>query len=370
MAGNIKKNHRQGESVYSARDPKRREYVEQDSIAGPKDPLTRNVIIYRLAIFLLILIVGGLMIANQVAKRKRERESAAEQLREDERVSQVAAEQDVSFRNIAVPRSDFLLHDFADFSPAEIPADGEITLDVNWLQQTAWHISQGQKLYRWKEWSDALREYEKAERIMPDLHGLHEQMGLCCFWTEDYERAGREFEQALELDEDTPGLLNNLGLAHIFMEDYEEAEQYLSRAIQLDDKYSPAYFNLGLTRFRQGDMNAAANSLRDFLALEPGNEDAVHLFSQALMKAGRWNEAIIVLESSLMMMPKAVPLHFRLAEALLEKKQYDKAMDTIDRAIDLVDAKSGLTWLSQGGYDPLRQRADFQELVMRLNQAL
>jgi len=69
-------------------------------------------------------------------------------------------------------------------------------------------------------------------------------------------------------------------------------------------------------------------------------------------------------------MPKAVPLHFRLAEALVEKGKYDKAMQTLNHAIELVDAKSGLTWLSQGGYDPLRERNDFQQLVMKLNQAL
>lgn len=369
MAGNLNNNDRQAESVYNSRNPARREYVDQDLIAGSKDPITKSVIFYRLAILLLVLLIGGLLIGNQMSKRNRERQSVETESEVQER-SEVSAERGKPFRNIAMPRSDFLLHDFADFTPKEIPDGGRIEMDVNWLQQAAWHLSQGQKLYRWKEWRDALREYAKVERIMPGLRGLHEQIGLCHFWLEDYQSASREFERALELEQDSPGLLNNLGLAKIFTQEYGQADKYLRQAIGVDKNYSPAYFNLGLAHFRQGEMNSAANMLRDFLSFEPGNVDAIHLFSQALMKAGRWDEAVIVLESSLMMMPKAVPLHFRLAEALVAKGEYDKAMQTISHALELVDAKNGLTWLSQGGYDPLRDRDDFQQLVMNLNQAL
>jgi tetratricopeptide (TPR) repeat protein len=370
MSNDLQDRNRQSESIYSAESPGRRQYLEQDSLAGKSDSLNLKKYIYRLGVLLVILLLGAALIYYHHSNTGRGAEA-------DGLISS-ARQRELAAAPVAVPRSDqapssefqFMLHDYADFSPVEIPRDGPDRIDINWIQQLAWHLTQGERLYRWKDWSDALREYGQAARIMPELAGLNERIGLCHFWLKNYEQAAAYFDLALKTSPDSPGLLNNMGLAMIYLGDHEAAEKHISRALAIDDRYSPAYFNLGLSKFRRGDMNAAANAFRDFVSFEPENENAIHLFSQALMRAGRWDEAVVVLHSSLLMMPKAVPLHFRLAEALVKKGSLDAAMDTLQRALALTDAKSGITWLSQGGYDPLRQRADFQQLLAELNKAL
>ncbi len=359
------------QGIYDSPVRKGNRYVRQDSIAGDSSTVSRGSIIFRISILVIILIVGGILIMlgyfDKKGTKKEDTSGASSpknhQIKVDSVYTPIQA-------NAIMPRDHFLLQDITEFVPTEIPVDKKISLTVHWVQQAGWHLGRAQRQYRWKEWKEALKEYGEARHILPGVEGIDEHMGLCHFWLKEYDSAAECFECALKRHPGSSSLLNNLGLVCTLQKNYKKADQYFKKAISNDSDYSAAYFNLGLMYYRKGDMNSAANYLREYLAFDSSNLDAIHLFSLTLAKAERWDEAIIVLESSILMMPKAAPLHFRLAEALCHTGDLDKAMDVMKTALTLVDAKTALTWLSQGEFDRLRERPDYQAIVTELTNAI
>lgn len=357
-------------NIYAASEQKPEQYVEQDEIAGNKDSFSKGPLFFRIGIVALILIVGAILVLQGHKRKDQVNRPEAEQEPTTQAAMSVEQFRRPAETNLTMPNTSFLLENRSEFTPREIPADGIRNLDVHWVRQAGWHIGQAQQAYRWEHWRKAVKEYRKAQQIMPSVEGLSQRLGLCHFWLKDYESARECFQKALGKEPHSPSLLNNLGLVCTSEEKYAEAENNFKKAIEVDPDYSPAYFNLGLMFYRKDDMNNCANYLREFLKFDSNNLDALHLFSLALMRAKRWDEAIVVLESSTLMLPNSAPLHFRYAEALSQGGDPKKAMSTLEKAVTLVDAKNALTWLSQGEYDSLCEREDYQKLVMKLRGAL
>lgn len=354
--------------IYDLEKPEPLKFVDQESIAGKKDSVSSKSIAFYVLILVFVIAVGAVLLIMQhfeTATASDQAEIPKVSTPSVFQTSQVKAAAPVSN-----PSARFAIHELAGFDPLDANPEESVVMDVNWLQQTAWHLNQAERYYLWKDWRDALNEFRNAERIFPGLPGLQERIGLCLFWLEEYGKAAEAFRQEVKMTTGSPGIFNNLGLAYMFEERYADAEESFEAAVRLNEDYGAAYLNMGIMYFHQSKMNEAANAFREYLRLEPNDAEGIHYFSLALMRAERWSEAEIVLNSAIIMMPEIPALYFRLAEVKARKGEGDAAMQSISSGIELVDPKSALTWLSQGSYDALRQRQDYQNLVAMLTDLL
>ena len=239
------------------------------------------------------------------------------------------------------PTGRLILDEIEPPSGEEATATGTpARLTSRWVQQAAFHLRLAERAYRDENWPAALDSYASALRIMPDLDGVREQMGLCHLRSKEFSRAEEIFAESVKRITNSAPLWNNLGVARMGQERYTEAERDLQTAIELDPAYAPARHNLGLLYYRSGNMEKAAATFAQSIKADPSNADVAHMYAVALMKLTQWPEAVAVLQESAGRSPAAAPILFRLAEARSHTKDHQGAMAALKSAMEAAEAKN------------------------------
>ncbi len=265
---------------------------------------------------------------------------------------------------------EYLIMDELDqLSTTPIPEDGHVPFDVHWLKQAAYHILKAETAYRNEEISQAIESYNTVLQMFPEIQGVRAQLGLCYMRVEDYARASQAFEQAAEETPDAHRVLNNLGVSLLVKGDYESAEGLLKQAVEAQAAYAPARYNLALLYFRTGMYEDARVHFEAYLQQQAGNVEALQLYTHVLIQLAEWDRAARLLMESASAMPKAAPVHFKLAQVLAQLDRNDEAMTSLERGVNLLDAPKALALLAQKDYDRLRGRSDFKTLVNHLEEA-
>ena len=121
----------------------------------------------------------------------------------------------------------------------------------------------------------ALRFFEKAIALDPDLFEAQMNFGEVTISFRGYQDARRAFERAVALDPNNYDAIIGLGTALRGLEKYQEAQVQYERAQKLDSNRPEAYFNLGV--LYQDYMSGSVADLRK----------AKGYFNQFLQRAGK-----------------------------------------------------------------------------------
>jgi len=261
----------------------------------------------------------------------------------------------------------FMMDDLAELKNVILPEKGDMPLNTQWIKQAAYQLVQAEKATREERFDDAIDSYQKALLIYPKLQGAHRQLGLAYLRKKDYHNAAPEFEKATEEESMTYGLANNLGVSYLALENYKKAEASLLRATQLNPQYAIAYFNLATLYLRTGDTNKAADFFEKYLQFKPEDIAAAQTYAMVLVQLKRWDQAAGLLQQIVNFAPDVAPLHFRLAESLSHTTQRGAAIDSLKRAVSLVDPRQALAWMSRPEYDLLRNEPTFRRLLNDLS---
>jgi tetratricopeptide (TPR) repeat protein len=104
------------------------------------------------------------------------------------------------------------------------------------------------------------------------------------------DQAIKEYEMAVQLRPDLPSLHYVLGSAYWKHSELDKAAAELRRAIELDPKHFTAHYKLGMVLLEQNDPRQAVAEFRIALAEQPGLNDGYMGLGKALFKLGE-NEA-------------------------------------------------------------------------------
>ena len=103
----------------------------------------------------------------------------------------------------------------------------------------------------------ALRFYRRLLQIgsLPTTE-LMNNIGLCCFYSGQYDLALSCFEYALQLanDSNMTEVWYNIGCVAISLGDTGLAQQAFGITLNLDNTYAEAYVNLGILEQRKGNL--------------------------------------------------------------------------------------------------------------------
>ncbi|MGB5350609.1 MAG: tetratricopeptide repeat protein [Polyangiales bacterium] len=124
----------------------------------------------------------------------------------------------------------------------------------------------------------ALRFFQKAITLDPDLFEAQMNFGEVTISFRGYEDGRKAFARAVELQPDNYEAVIGLGTALRGLERFAEAETQYERAKQLDSKRPEAYFNLGV--LYQDYMSGSVSDLKK----------ARSYFSEFLNRAGKRSE--------------------------------------------------------------------------------
>jgi tetratricopeptide (TPR) repeat protein len=151
-------------------------------------------------------------------------------------------------------------------------------------------------------WEDVVRRTPGSARGHYNLGNTHRNLG-------ELDKAIREYQIALELVPNLVEAHNNLGMVYYNQGRLEDAIKSYRTALQLNPKYlttSRLIFNLALAYADQGRLEEAIREFQAVLRLEPNHVKAHYNLGRTYVKAGRLEEAKKHYEQALQIKPDFV----------------------------------------------------------------
>jgi serine/threonine-protein kinase len=146
-------------------------------------------------------------------------------------------------------------------------------------------------------------------------------------------------EQALQLDPSNLFAFNTKNAILIRMQRYPEAERSITAASKAHPKERLFIDQLGTLRFRQGDYAGAEKAFRESIQVEPDAVFAYANLSGALVRQGRDDEALHVLQQGLQIRPSG-NLYSNLGTALFNRGDYIGSAKAFEHAVSVSKGNS------------------------------
>ena len=190
-----------------------------------------------------------------------------------------------------------------------------------------------------KNYTAALRELLKAEKLNPDDPILHNDLGLVYMAKDKTDRAIAHFERAIELKPDYSLAKNNLGSAYLVRKEWDRAIPVLE-AVTGDMLYATPHYplaNLGWAYYNKNDYDKARKYLKEALELKPDFFVAQLNLGRTYLATGQLHAALSQFEASAKNNPKDPALLLELGKTYRLLGDYNSAILTLKGAIEYAD---------------------------------
>ena len=187
------------------------------------------------------------------------------------------------------------------------------------------------------DYTSALRELLKAEKIYSEDPYLQNDLGLTYMAKEKLEIAIDHFKKAIKLKPDYSPARNNMGTAYLMKKEWDTAIVCF-KGVTEDLLYITPHFplsNLGWAYYNKKDYKPAEKYYLDALKVNPDFVIALHGLGLTYLKTGKVSEAVITLEKAVKKAPEVAVLHFDLAGAYTLLRNYKKATYSYEKVIEL-----------------------------------
>ena len=183
----------------------------------------------------------------------------------------------------------------------------------------------------------ALKEFKKAEPIVPDDYYLQNDLGLTYLYLVQPDLAINHFKKALEIKEDYAPARNNLGNAYAQKKEWDKAiEQY--KIVITDLLYATPEFplsNLGRIYYEKKEYELSEKYYLQALKVKANFFYALDGLAKTYLATGRVSEAVSNLEKAAQVAPESPRVHFDLAKAYSLMGDFHKAYDAYLRVVQL-----------------------------------
>lgn len=259
--------------------------------------------------------------------------------------------------------------DFPDsFGSPRWSGSGRRPFSSEWVQKAAFNLILAEQAVNVGESETAIKHYETALEIFPDLEGVKVALGSLYLQQEEFDKALALLEDAPEADL-THNVLNNLGVACLHAKAYERAESYLKQSIEMKPTYADAQKNLALLYAEQERADEAVDAYEKYIDLRPTDFDTQHSFALYLVKLGYWEKAGVLLNHLTQEITNIPVLYFLLAQVETHNNNPQKAMAALQRGVQLTDPNSAIAYMNSKEFEKLRGSDDFQNMMRALGNA-
>lgn len=182
----------------------------------------------------------------------------------------------------------------------------------------------------------ALGELLKAEKLNPEDPILHNDLGLIYMAKEKVDLAVVHFEKAVHLKPDYSLAKNNLGSAYIVRKEWDKAIAILEEVTH-DMLYATPQFpqaNLGWAYYNKGNYKKAEEYLKAALKLKPDFFIAQMNLGRTYLAAGRLHQALAQFEAASAESPTNPSLLLELGKTYRLLGDYNNARLALKGAIE------------------------------------
>ena len=167
-------------------------------------------------------------------------------------------------------------------------------------------ISKGWTLYRQGKYDDAIKAYDEAIRLDPNLASAWNEKGKVLFMQRLYDSAIQAYDEAISLDPNFAMAWFNKGFALNAIEKFDEAIQAYNEAIRLDPNYKVAWYNKGETLGNQGKYDEAIKAYDEAIRLDPMYFAPWEGKGISLKNVGEYEEAIKAFDEAIRLYPNSL----------------------------------------------------------------
>ena len=196
----------------------------------------------------------------------------------------------------------------------------------------------GEAFLKQGNYTKALREFIKAEKLYNNDHFLHDDLGLTYMAKGRLDLVIEHFKQALKIAPDYAAGRNNLATAYLKKKEWDTAIKHLKEVTQ-DLLYATPQFplsNLGWAYYNKGEYELAVKYYKEALELDARLLTALRGLGLTYIAMGKGSEAAKILESGVKNYPRVAQLRFDLGEAYTLSGEYKKAFNAFRRVAELV----------------------------------
>ncbi|QKQ26452.1 tetratricopeptide repeat protein [Candidatus Reidiella endopervernicosa] len=181
----------------------------------------------------------------------------------------------------------------------------------------------------------AIKSYEKALALEPQLLDARFNLGLAHQALEQFDEAERCFRQILNQHPNHPQSLNELGTALSAQQDYEAADEVFALAITAAPDFPAPAINRGLNRVKQGHFEEGIAAIELGLALDPNDAVALYNLGYAYEQMGQLDAALAAYLRTEAIAPDEVDTLNNLANLFSEQQRFDEALPRYKRCCEL-----------------------------------
>ena len=180
--------------------------------------------------------------------------------------------------------------------------------------------------------------FERLLRLDPDTPRNHFRLGYTYEQLRRFGDAAASYLNGLKIDADDPAGNVGLGRTYLALGRPADARPYLETATRLDPDSGEAWLNLGRSLDAVDALGAAESAYRRALETLPAaSPTLVENLGLNLVRQGKGNEAVPLLQQAVDADPSSPAAHKNLGDAFIVDKQYADAVAQYDAAL-AVDA--------------------------------
>ena len=188
------------------------------------------------------------------------------------------------------------------------------------------------------DFSSALRELLKAEKIYSKDHLLQNDLGLAYMAKGRLGLAVKHFKKAVKLKSDYAEAKNNLGTAYLSKKEWDKAISCFERIVD-DVLYATPHYpltNLGWAYYNKQEYEVAEKYYRKALRIQPDFILALLGLGRTYTAMERAADAVAILEKAVKKYSRSAASYFYLAGAYSLSGEYKKAISAYNKVIELV----------------------------------
>ncbi len=200
----------------------------------------------------------------------------------------------------------------------------------------------GEAYMQQRDFTSALREFLKAEKMYSKDPYLQNDLGLAYMAKDRLDIAIKHFKKAVKLKPDYTPARNNLGTAHLAKKEWDMAIACFKEIID-DILYATPHYpltNLGWAYYNKQKYKLAEKYYRDALELEPNFIIALRGLGRTYIAMGIAADAVAILEKAVKNYPRSAELYFYLAKAYSLYREYKKAISAYNKVVELAPESS------------------------------
>lgn len=199
--------------------------------------------------------------------------------------------------------------------------------------KATYHLNLGNVYFHRGDYESALREYEVARSLKPEILGIYTNMGIIYMNQGHYEVAKSQFLKAISMRKDHPEGYYRLSVLYEKQGKYDESEKMICEVLKLDDNSLRGLFQSARISVKRGQPAQAIECYKRILSIDKRSKQAYSQLAWIYVDEGFYDKAYECLSVGLSELKHDSYLRVVLAQVYLAEGKHLDALGELDKVI-------------------------------------